>query len=73
MEDIYSLKLFESVIIRETADTFDGLTVRRVPGGWIFTEWTTSADVSADKNHTRISSVFVPYNDEFLPGRVKKG
>jgi hypothetical protein len=45
MQDIYNLELHES------ADFENGLSVLRVPGGWIYTQ--------------NEISVFVPYSNEY--------
>jgi hypothetical protein len=51
---IYEMDLHDEIEVDDTR-------VTRVPGGWIYTF--TSYD---DRNDTwRISSVFVPYNNEF--------
>jgi hypothetical protein len=58
MKDIYSLELFEATVLsKEHAAEY--LKVRRVPGGWTFTE--CSNDIDHDGNQTtQMSSVFVP-------------
>ena len=51
--DIYALDLHVQI------EVVDALHVRRVPGGWIYTEY------DKDGEDTYISSVFVPFNNEF--------
>ena len=64
MKNIYDLKLFEETFQdREQYDT-RFLSVRRVPGGWLFTEFEESIGEGNDCQK-RLSSVFVPYNEEF--------
>ncbi len=51
---LYSLKLHETYI------TPFGISIMRVPGGWIYDCW----DFEKDSFKT---GVFVPYNNEFMP------
>lgn len=69
MKDIYNLKLMESTTVENDQESHT--VVKRVPGGWIFTEHIQSFFESNDRN-TNISSVFVPYNDEFHPVHNKR-
>ena len=55
-KNIYTLKLNESVKI----DHFTEVT--RVPNGWIYSIYT---DYSSHEGIYNISSVFVPYSEEF--------
>lgn len=52
--DIYNMELFESFWVNDGCYITDCL---RVPGGWIFTNFTN--------NYHLLSSVFVPYHNEF--------
>lgn len=63
MQDIYSLKLMDSTTVEYNTENYT--TIQRVPGGWIFTEYYTNERQSPKELSTSISSVFVPYNDEF--------
>ena len=54
-KDIYKLKLHEEVQIG--ADF-----IRRVPGGWIYTEYTESL---VGTGYTCVSKCFVPFDNEF--------
>lgn len=64
MKDIYKLELFEETFGEREPHDSRVLSVRRVPGGWIFTEL---QDSQGDGNNVqqRLSAVFVPYSDEF--------
>ena len=62
-KDIYKLELFEVSYIRSSKEANDGVAVRRVPGGWTFTEW---ENTGSENPMTVISATFVPYNEEFL-------
>jgi len=64
MKNIYNLELFEETF--QDRDQYGSrvLSVRRVPGGWIFTEFEESIGEENDCQK-RLSSVFVPYNEEF--------
>ncbi len=64
MKNIYDLKLLEETFQDREQHSTRGLSVRRVPGGWIFTEFDDSQGDGSDIQ-TRLSSVFVPYNEEF--------
>lgn len=70
MKDIYALKLMESVTIENDLESYT--TVQRVPGGWIFTEYVESHSDGSNDRSTNISSVFVPYNEEFHPMHSKR-
>lgn len=61
---IYTMDLFETKIIRLSNDQENGVSVRRVPGGWTFTEFENNRDHNGNEA-LAISSVFVPYNEEF--------
>ena len=61
---IYDLELFETIEIKTNMES-SGLMVRRVPGGWIFTEWDNSINEQGVQN--RLSSSFIPFNNEFEP------
>jgi hypothetical protein len=65
MKNIYALELLEETFEQREQYNPRSLSVRRVPGGWIFTEFEDSSEESAIQ--VRLSSVFVPYNDEFKP------
>jgi len=52
INEFYSLSPFTEIKIGRQLIT-------RVPGGWIFTNYT-----SGEKEHS-VTSVFVPYSDEF--------
>jgi hypothetical protein len=56
MSDIYKMKLHEVIEIDRCT------SAQRVPGGWIYTTCSISR---------AISSVFVPYNNEFQEGVQK--
>ena len=71
MKDIYALKLMESVTVENDLESCT--TVQRVPGGWIFTQSTESHSDGSNDRSTNISSVFVPYNDEFKEKRKSEG
>jgi hypothetical protein len=66
MKDIYKLQLLEETFTDRQIHGSSVLSIRRVPGGWIFTEIIDSQGDGTDFN-TRLSCVFVPYNDEFKP------
>lgn len=70
MKDIYSLELLE--MTRFDTDTDCYTTITRVPGGWIFTENYDSFFDGSKNTNTNMSSVFVPYNDEFKPKEEPK-
>ena len=63
MVDIYGLKFMETISINNDLESHT--CVQRVPGGWIFTEYLDSHFDGSNDTNTNISSVFVPYNDEF--------
>jgi hypothetical protein len=63
MKNIYALDLLEETFAEREPYNPRSLSVRRVPGGWIFTEFEDSSEESAIQ--VRLSSVFVPYSDEF--------
>ena len=65
MKDIYTLKLNEYTRMDTSEDSF--ITILRVPGGWIFTEHMESFPVNKESAVMNLSSVFVPYNEEFHP------
>ena len=69
MKDIYKLELFEETFEDREQYGNSGLSVRRVPGGWIFTNFEDSHE-DGNAIQSRLSSVFVPYNEEFK--KVKK-
>jgi hypothetical protein len=52
MNIIYKLEL------NQRYELSDEITIRRVPGGWIYY-------ISYNENY--VSSVFVPFNNEFMP------
>lgn len=54
--DIYKMNLLEFVKI----DKYTGIT--RVPGGWVY----DSAVLDSDDSVIQMTSVFIPFNDEFL-------
>jgi hypothetical protein len=64
MKNIYNLDLFEETFAESDQHDPRSFSVRRVPGGWICTEFEESRQESNDV-HVRLSSVFVPYSDEF--------
>jgi hypothetical protein len=64
MKNIYNLDLFEETFSEREQHGSRVLSIRRVPGGWIFTEFEDSHGDGSDVQ-SRLSSVFVPYNDEF--------
>lgn len=64
MKNIYDLKLLEETFQDREQHSTRVLSVRRVPGGWIFTEFDDSQGDGNDIQ-TRLSSVFVPYNEEY--------
>ena len=51
IENMYEMKLHD-----EIQESFT--KIRRVPGGWVYTEFTEHEDYT-------LSSTFVPYNTEF--------
>jgi hypothetical protein len=52
--NVYNMKLHEKV--------FEGGTeITRVPGGWIY----TTESYGVEEAHWSVSSVFVPFNNEF--------
>lgn len=63
MTDIHGLKFMETIRIDNDLESYT--CVQRVPGGWIFTEYLESHFDGSNDTNTNISSVFVPYNDEF--------
>lgn len=65
MKNIYALDLLEETFEKKDQYNPRSLSIRRVPGGWIFTEFEDSSEESSIQ--VRISAVFVPYNDEFKP------
>ena len=68
MKDIYDLKLFESTQLPGFNPTdSSGCLIRRVPGGWTFTQWEDSHSEDNYKQ-TSLASVFVPYDPEFKQG-----
>ena len=62
-QEIYTMDLFENKIIRLSNEHNYGVMFRRVPGGWIVTEFEDAEN--SEKIWNVISSVFVPYNEEF--------
>ena len=65
MEDsIYNLKLHEILDVNEFAGR--SIQVQRVPGGWnyIYQE-TIYGGIGSNSRSISISTVFVPFNDEF--------
>ena len=65
MDNIYELELFDETTFKQYDDDLNGVTVRRVPGGWIFTEWNERANYDAEVQTMVLSSTFVPWNTEF--------
>lgn len=63
--NIYNLKLLEYVESSgvSSGQIIEGCKIRRVPGGWIFTDFTRN--VQNGDIDIILSSVFVPFNDEF--------
>ncbi|WP_432221270.1 hypothetical protein ACRASX_11115 [Flavobacterium sp. TMP13] len=70
MKNIYELKLMEETFQDREQYSQSALSVRRVPGGWIFTDFEDSPEDNATQ--ARLSSVFVPYNEEFHPSVDKR-
>ena len=71
-KSIYALKLNESLFLEKSQhDTSNDCTkVTRVPGGWIYTEYTQGLgekEISVSQ-----TSAFVPYNEEFKPNNTEK-
>lgn len=64
MKDIYKLELLEVTFIEREQYDNSGLSIRRVPGGWIFTSFEDSHE-DGNAIQSRLSSVFVPYSEEF--------
>lgn len=64
MKNIYKLELFEETSQDREPHSTSLFSVRRVPGGWIFTNFEDSHE-DGNAIQSRLSSVFVPYNDEF--------
>jgi hypothetical protein len=62
MNNIYEMKLHEEFYIDSC------IRVLRVPGGWIYI---TKRETSFDHKSVALSSVFVPYNNEFQEGVQK--
>lgn len=52
-ENIYDLKLHETIALDRWND------ILRVPGGWIYKEW------SGDADNPFVTTTFVPFNNEF--------
>ena len=52
MKTIYDLKLHESLMLDR------GLSIMRVPGGWIYDNWDAQHDIPK-------TGVFVPFENEF--------
>ena len=59
--DIYALELHET---KEVSDGSLFVQVLRVPGGWIYHAF--------DKSHNILSSLFVPFNNEFQSSDKEK-
>jgi hypothetical protein len=66
MKNIYNLELFEETFFEREPHSPRSQSVRRVPGGWTFTEFYDSQSETNDVN-TSISTVFIPYNDSDHP------
>ena len=58
MNAIYDMELHEKLTPAIKGSIID---IIRVPGGWIYSTYSMSND-----NYWSVSSVFVPFNDEFL-------
>lgn len=56
VKNLYTLQLYEVEYV-ETITSDLATSVMRVPGGWIFRSY--------DKSRNMMSSVFVPYSNEF--------
>lgn len=55
-KDIYSMELHEFFMVGDVNDSL-ATTVLRVPGGWVYSQF--------DKSHNISSSVFVRFDNEF--------
>ena len=61
MKSIYDLKLHESTYAVDGIHASLCVLVTRVAGGWVYNSFDTSNNIG--------SSVFVPYNNEFIDER----
>jgi len=61
MKNIFQLVLNEETSIEKSE--FKNTTVRRVPGGWIYTTEVTNADDN-DNYTSSLSSTFVPFSKQ---------
>jgi hypothetical protein len=59
-KSIYDLEMHEKTMIGDNGRR-EIVTVMRVPGGWIY----TTDDYNAHNDQPMITSVFVPFNNEF--------
>ena len=74
MHDIYKLDLLEELVLNNRMkDDESRLSVRRVPGGWVFTTYELSEEECSNNFQHRLSSVFVPFSDEFKPKAEFRG
>jgi hypothetical protein len=62
MKNVYELRLFEETFLEREPHSPRSQSVRRVPGGWTFTEFYDSQSETNEVS-TSISTVFIPYND----------
>lgn len=63
MNEIYEMKLHD-ILTPKDSDT----QIQRVPGGWIYTTYQTEQYTQVDgtwSENYRLSSVFVPFDNEF--------
>jgi len=70
-KDIYTLKLFEVTYLVEIVPSTNTVSCMRVPGGWIISQHDDQNDHHGNPI-TAVSSVFVPYNEEFHPNALPK-
>ena len=61
-KNIYDLELHEAEIVGQQNDETGGVICSRVPGGWVYTTC----------HGPCMTSVFVPYSDEFAPKDERK-
>ena len=59
-KQIYSMNLHEMIIVGEISHSL-ATVVLRVPGGWVYSQF--------DKSHNMSSSVFVPFDNEYMKER----
>ncbi len=65
--EIYSMKLHDELTIYKSvkSNVISVTSVRRVPGGWIYSSFMGEGGIVSKLANAVMTSVFVPFNDQF--------